>query len=205
MTKTERIENIVKKLKTRKSKTILYTIFIVFVVVCFGHRFYLVEQENNINVFNIERNNIEYGLPVETLIMEKKDGVLYEPLNIKNNRAYVSSARINLFKANQKIGDCKIVSVSKNIDLDSGMYVIKTASCKNGLQYVEIVAKGFYVPVSAIKGNNVYVVNGDVANSREIVIGGRDSQNALIKQGLSDGDIVILSDVKDNQKVKIVK
>ncbi|MBR5904354.1 MAG: hypothetical protein IKZ49_02350 [Alphaproteobacteria bacterium] len=205
MTKTERIENIVKKLKTRKSKAILYTIFIAFVVICFGYRFYLINQEQNTNVFNIARNNIEYGLPVETLKIEKKDGILYEPLNIKNNRAYVSSGRINLFKTNQKIGDGKIISVSKNIDLDSGMYVIKTKSCKNGLQYVEIVANGFYVPVSAIKGNNVYVVNGDVAEIREIVIGGRDSQNAFVKKGLSEGDVVILSDVKDNQKIKIVK
>ena len=205
MTKTERIENIVKKLKTRKSKTILYTIFIALVVACFGYRFYVVEREGNTEVFNIARNNIEYGLPVETLKMEKLNGVLYEPLNIKNNRAYVSGARVNIFKAGQKIGDCKIASVSTNIDLDSGMHIIRTSHCKNGLQYVEIKGNGFYVPVSAIKGNNVYVVNGDVANVREIVIGARDSQNAFIKQGLSEDDIVILSDVKDNQKIKVIK
>lgn len=205
MTKTERIENIVKKLKTRKSKAILYTIFISLVVACFGYRFYVVEREGSAEVFNIARNNIEHGLPVETLKMEKVNGVLYEPLNIKNNRAYVSGARINLFKAGQKVGDCKIASVSTNIDLDSGMHIVRTSHCQNGLQYVEIKGNGFYVPVSAIKGNNVYVVNGDVANVREIVIGGRDSQNAFIKNGLNEGDVIILSDVKDNQKIKVIK
>jgi len=205
MINSEKIEQIVSKLKTRKSKNIIYIILIACVVSAFGYRFYTVSQENNFDVFNIIRNHNENGVPVDVLNMKKTDGVLLEPLTVKNNRAYVSGARVSNFRGGQKVDDCEIVSVSKNIDLDSGMYVIKTASCKNGLQYVEIVAKGFYVPVSAIKGNNVYVVNGDVANSREIVIGGRDSQNALIKQGLSDGDIVILSDVKDNQKVKIVK
>jgi len=205
MTKTEKIENIIKKLKTRKSKNVLYTTFIVFVVCAFGYRFYKVNQENNFDVFNIIRNNMDNGIPVDVIKMQKTDGFLVEPLTIKNNRGFVSGARINNFKSGQKIGNCKIVSVSKNIDLDTGMHIVKTSGCSNGLQYAENKKNGFYVPVSAIRGNHVYVMENGIAHIREIVVENRDAQNALIKSGLNVGDIVILSNVQDNQKVKIAE
>ena len=205
ITKTQMIENSVKKLKTRKSKNIIYSVIIFLIVASFGYRFYAVSQENNFEVFNIIRNNAQNGVPVNVLEMHKKNGVLYEPLTIKNNRAYVSGARINLFKSGQKIGNCKIVSVSKNIDLDTGMHVIKTSNCMDGMHYVEIVQNGFFVPVSALHGNYVYVMNNDVANLRDVKIGNRDAQNALITHGLFEGDIVILSNIKNGQKIKIAK
>lgn len=204
MTKTERIENIVKKLKTRKSKVVIYTLLIAVLVMCFAYRFDVVQQERSRKVFNIVRNNVEYGVPVQVMNMQEKDGVLYEPLTIKNNRAYVSGGRVATFKAGQKIGNCKIVSVSHDIDLDSGMYVIKTSNCVDGLQYVEIVGHGFYAPVSAVSGNTLYFVEEGVARSREVGIVARDSQNVLIKSGIKNGDVVILSDVKDNQKIQII-
>ena len=148
---------------------------------------------------------MENGVPVNVLEMQKTDGVLLEPLTIKNNYAYVSGARINDFKAGQNIGDCKIVSVSQKIDLDTGMHIIKTSKCSDGLQYVENRKNGFYVPVSAIHGNYVYVADGDVAHVREVVIENVDAQNALIKSGLNSGDIVILSNVQENQKIKIAE
>ena len=203
ITKTQMIENLVKKLKTRKSKNIIYSLIGSFVVLCFGYRFYSVSQENNFDVFNIIRNNAQNGIPVNVLQMQKQDGILYEPLTIKNNRAYVSGSRISVFKPGQKIGNCKIVSVSHNIDLDTGMHVIKTSGCQNGLQYVEKEKNGFYVPVSAIHGNAVYVENNGVAQIRETVIEDRDAQNALIKSGIQDGDVVILSNVTENEKIKI--
>jgi hypothetical protein len=205
MTKTERIEQIIKKLKTRRSKNILYTIFIVLIVFVFGLRFYAVSQENNFNVFNIARYNTEKGLTVDVLKMEQTDGVLLEPVTIRNNRAYVSGARVNVFKPGQRIGNCKIVSVSKNIDLDTGMHVIKTSGCADGLQYVENKINGFYVPVSALHGSTVYVSDNGVARTKNVIIANRDAQNALVKSGLNVGDIVILSNVQDNQKIKIAE
>ena len=202
---TERIENFVKKLKTKKSKNIIYLFVILGIIGCFAYRFYVVFRESNRPVFNIMRNNIENGTPVETLTIHEKDGVLYQPLNVKNNRAYVSGARVKMFKVGQKIGDCKIVSVSKNIDLYSGMHVIKTSGCQDGLQYVEYAQRGFYVPVSAVYGNNVYVVNGDKSSIRDIVAETRDSQHVLVKSGLNDGDIVILSKIQDNEKIRVIK
>ena len=202
---TERIENFVKKLNTKKSKNIIYLVCILIVIGCFAYRFYVVFTERNQPVFNILRNNIENGTPVETLKMAEIDGVLYEPLNVKNNRAYVSGARVNMFKSGQKMGNCKIISVSKNIDLYTGMHIIKTSNCKNGLQYVEFAERGFYVPVSAVYDNSVYVVNGDKAHVRDIVIKARDSQNVLVKSGLHNGDVVILSKTQNGEKIKIIK
>ena len=204
MTKTERIEQIVKKLKTRKSK-IIYTICVSVAVFAFAYRFYSIAQENNFDVFNIIRNNANNGKPVEVLHMKKQNGVLLEPLTVKNNRAFVSGARINVFRVGQKSGPCKIISVSKNIDLDTGMHVIQTSNCENGLQYIEKEKVGFYVPISAVSGNHVYIVNNGIAQIRDIVIADRDASNALIKSGLNDGDVVILSNVKNNEKVQFAQ
>ena len=157
MTKTEYIENIVKKLKTRKAKNIIYAIVVILIVATFGYRFYSVARENNFEVFNIIRNNEQNGVPVKVIDMQKTDGVLLEPLTIKNNRGFVSGARLAFFKSGQKIGNCRVVSVSHNIDLDTGMHVIKTSGCKDGLQYAENTKNGFYVPVSALRGDTIYV------------------------------------------------
>lgn len=203
LTKTERIENIVKKLKTRKSKNVIYTIIISLVVAVFVYRFWSVSNENNFEVFNIVRNNAQNGVPVRVMEMQKTDGILYEPLTIKNNRAFVSGVRLSAFKVGQKVGNCKIVSVSHNIDLDTGMHVIRTSECADGLQYAENVKNGFYVPVSALNGNAVFVVENGIAQSREVVIENRDLENALIKSGINAGDVVILSSVQNGEKIKI--
>ena len=205
ITKTERIERIVKKLKTRKSKNVIYTIVVALVVFAFSYRFYMVSAENNFDVFNIIRNNEKNGVPVYVLEMKKTDGILYEPITIKNNRGFISGARLNLFRSGQKIGNCKIVSVSRNIDLDTGMHIVKTSGCANGLQYAENKKNGFYVPVSALHGNAVYVVEDNVAKLHEIVIENRDIENVLVKSGINDGDIVILSNIHDGEKVTIEK
>ena len=59
--------------------------------------------------------------------------------------------------------------------------------------------------MSAIHGNVVYVANGDIAHAVNIEIENQDMQNALVKSGINPGDIVILSSVQNNQKIKISK
>ena len=102
------IEDIVKKLKTKKSKNIIYLLIFIVLGGWFAYRFYTVANERNTDVFNIIRNDAEYGTPVEIMQIHKTDGVLYEPITIKNNKAYVSSARVKMFRANQTVGNCKI-------------------------------------------------------------------------------------------------
>jgi len=205
MTILENIEILIKKLHTRKSKNIIYLILVALVVGAFAYRFSVIAKEGNTEVFNIIRNDLANGTPIETLKMNQTDGILYQPITIKNNRAYVSGARVDLFKSGQKIGGCKIVSVSQKLDLDTGMYVIKTDKCDDGLQYAENKKYGFYVPTSAVYGNVVYIADNGFARARQIEIAGRDANNVLIVSGINDGDVIILSHVKDNQKIQIVK
>ena len=201
----EKKEKIIDKMKTRKAKNITYLVCFTLFFVMFAYRFYVVEAERNANVFNIIRNNASTGTPVNVITVSGQDGFLHEPVNIRNNRAYVAGNRVGMFKVGQNVGNCKISYVSNNIDLDTGMYVIKTSKCEDGLRFIENKKHGFYVPVSAVSGNYVYVVNGGVAQKREVVISGRDLQNVVIQSGLNDGDMVILSNVKDNQKIRVVK
>ena len=205
MISKKQIKDLTEKLKTPKYKKIIYIIITIIIAFLFIHRFYVFFQEKNFDVFNIVRNNLENGTPVKILRMEEINGVLYEPLTIKNNTAYISGARVNVFRAGQKSGKCKIVSVSKNIDLDTGMHVIKTQNCQNGLQYIEKEKIGLYIPMSAISGNVVYVVNNGVAEKRQIEISDQDAQNALIKSGINQGDEVILSNVKNGEKIRVIE
>lgn len=199
------IENLVKKLKTRKSKNIIYVLILVILCGWFAYRFCVVAREGNTDVFNMIRNEAEYGTPVKTMQIYAKDDVLFEPISIKNNLAYVSNARIKMFHVGQKIGDCKINYISKNIDLYTGMYAIKTSDCKDGLQYAQMQKHGFFIPVFAIHGNVVYVAESGIARAKVVKIAGRDLEKVLITSGLSDGDNIILSNVKDNQKIRTVK
>lgn len=199
------IENLIKKLKTRKSKNIIYLLVLISLVGWFGYRFYVVANERNTDVFNIVRNDVEYGIPVQTIPVQEKDDVLYEPITIKDNITYVSSARINMFRVGQNLGNCKINYISKNLDLYTGMHVIKTSNCDDGLHYAQITEHGFFIPVFAVHGNVVYIAESGVARERIIEIAGRDLQNILIKTGLKNGDNIILSNVKNNQKIRTIK
>ena len=98
MITTQKFEQIIKDFGTPKNKKIIYTTLIALAILLVGYRFYSVAKENNFQVFNIIRNNTENGTPVTVLEMQKTNGVLLEPLTIKNNRAFVSGARISLFK-----------------------------------------------------------------------------------------------------------
>ena len=176
---------------------------VVILVAWVIFRFVVIASENNRNVFNASRNAMVNGVPVETLVAKNKSGVIYEPLTIKNNRAYVTAGRARKLKAGQNVGNGKITYVSKNIDLDTGMFVIKTKDVENGLQFAEFVADGFFVPLYAIKNNSVFVVENNVAVAHDIEIANQDSENAYIVSGLNDGDVVILSNVNAGTKVKV--
>ena len=189
-------------IKDRKSKHIFYIALVVIMVGWVIFRFAIIASENNRSVFNASRNAMTHGAPVETLVAENKAGVIYEPLAIKNNRAYVTAERAKKLKAGQTVGDGKITYVSKNIDLDTGMFVVKTKNVENGLQFAEFTADGFFVPLYAIKNNSVFVIENNVAVARDIEIANQDSENAYIVSGLNDGDIVILSNINAGTKVK---
>ena len=177
---------------------ILFMLFVVFRFVSYG-------MEQNMSVFNLTRDAIANGAPVSTIKITETDGVIYEPLFINNNRGYVSGMRVGRFNTGQKITDGgEVVSVSKSIDLDSGMHVVRTRGATNGAHLVEIRGTGFYVPTYAVQNNTVFVVRDNVAHAVAVTVLRGDADNTMIT-GVADGDIVITSHVQDGVLVKVIK
>lgn len=189
--------------KILKHKKLLYVFVIVGLLFWIGFRITMLVAQYDQEVFNMSRDIENNGTPILTMTAQNSSGVLHEPLTVEKNRAYVTSGRVGLFRAGQKIGDGKIVSVSHNINLDTGMYVIKTANVADGLQYVEYTRNGYFVPVGAVVDNNVFVYENGTAVLRKVIVAHSDADVALITQGLHDGDIVILSKVSDGEKVRL--
>lgn len=165
-------------------------------------RFAAIGSENERYVFNAARVAADVGAPVQVLEAQNETNVLREPLHVKNNRAYVSGNRVEKFKVGQKVGDGKIVSVSNRLDLDTGMYVIRTQGVSDGLQYVEATGTGIFVPAYAVNNNAVMVAVNGIAQKRDVTVKDRDPENVLITAGLKDGEKVIISTITDGAKVK---
>ena len=199
------MEKIQRTLAAKKFKKITYIALVAILIGWVIFRFAAVASENARFVFNASRIAADSGMPVMAIEIANVDGVLYEPLAVKNNRAYVSAARAKMLRAGQKIGDGKIVSVSSHIDYDTGMYVVRTSGVSDGLQMAEFTANGHFVPLYAITDGSVLLMENGVAVARDIEITRQDSENAYVKSGLNDGDIVILSSVRAGDKVQIKK
>ena len=169
------------------------------------YRFVAFGLEQHRSVFNLTRDANANGAPVSVVEMKRTDGVIYEPLFINNNRGYVSGMRVARFKAGQKITDGgEVVSVSNSLDLDSGMYVVRTRGAKNGAHTVEIKENGFYVPTYAVKKGAVFVVRDGVAHSVPITVVRGDAENTMIN-GVKNGDVVITSYITDGALIKVIK
>ncbi|MBR4507408.1 MAG: hypothetical protein IKP24_02640 [Alphaproteobacteria bacterium] len=202
------MERIIKFFKVKKPQQLKKWIYILSVCaivfwVCF--RIVALILQHNQDVFNISRDISINGTPVLTMTAQNSSGVLHEPITVEKNKAYVTGNRVGLFRAGQKVGNGKITSVSQNINLDTGMYVIKTSNVENGLQYVEYTRNGYFVPVYAVVDDNVFVYENGVATLRKVIVAHSDADVALITQGLHDGDIVILSKVSSGERVRIEK
>lgn len=166
-------------------------------------RFGVVASENARLVFNASRNAANIGTPVHTMRAEYKTGTLYEPLSVQNNRAYVTGARAKNLRAGGRVGSGEIVSVSRNLDLETGMFIVRTRGVADGLHSAEFSADGFFVPLYAVRDNTVLVAVDGVATPRAVTIARQDSETAYITSGLRSGDIVILSSVNSGDKVQL--
>ena len=191
-----------------RSKKIKHTFIIALVAVMIGwiiFRFIAFASENARFVYNASRVAAENGLPVEHVTVRVESGTLFEPLSVKNNRAYVSGERASKLRAGQKIENGKITFVSNNIDLNTGMYLVRTSGVSDGLHFAEFTTNGIFVPLYAISDNSVFVADNGIATKRNIKIARQDSENAYVESGLNSGDVVILSKVQSGVKVKLNK
>jgi hypothetical protein len=194
--------------QTIRSKKFKHAFFIALVAVMVGwvvFRFIAYASENSRYVFNASRVAAEKGLPIEFVIVQSKTGTLYEPLSVKNNRAYVSAERASKLRVGQKIENGKINFVAKNVDLNTGMYLVRTSGVSDGLHFAEFTTDGIFVPLYAVSDNSVMIVDKGVTVPRNVKIARQDSETAYIESGLQPGDIVVLSNVQPGVKVKFSK
>ena len=199
------MDKIQKTLKSKRIKHLFFLVLIAVMVFWVAFRFAAVASENARYVFNASRVAADTGTPIEAIVVTEKSGILYEPLAVKNNRAYVSGDRASKLRAGWKIGNGTIKSVSSDIDLDSGMFVVRTNGVADGLHFAEFSAHGFFVPLYAITDGAVLVNENGVATVRNVTVARQDSETAYITDGLHNGDIVILSKVNAGDKVKYNK
>ena len=199
------MEKIAENLKSKKMKQFFTILLIAVFAGWVVFRFAAVASENSRHVFNAARVAADQGAPVEVITITRTDGILREPISVKNNRALVSGARVGKLHAGQKIGEGKITSVSRKIDYDTGMHIVRTSGVSDGLQFAEVPGHGFFIPVSAIENGTVMVVDNGVADIRTVTVSDQDATMAYITDGLNDGDKVILSNVKAGEKVKVVR
>ncbi len=197
------MEGLRAKFQNKRNRHIAYVALIAVLALWVVYRFYAIAMENRMVVFNPVRSAAEIGAPVDTMVVQRKSGILREPILIKNNRGYVSAARVGKFAAGQKIGNGTIASVASRIDLDTGMYIVRTRGADDGTQYAEYTANGFFVPVYAVTNNTVYVARDGVADAVTVNVVRQDADTVLITSGLNDGDIVILSNIENGAPVKI--
>ena len=196
------MEKIKEKMKTQKVKNVIYGICIALLIFWVVFRFTAIGAENARAVFNTARNSADVGAPVYVMQVQSEKGILREPIEVKNNRALVSTYRVDKLKAGQRVGSGEIVSVSKNIDLNTGMHIVRTRGVADGLQYAEFETTGYFVPLYAISDDVVMLDNDGVATPRAVKVIRQDAEKALV-DGLSDGDVVILSKVDAGDKIQI--
>lgn len=200
--KFEQLKNWSRRPRTKKR---LYVVFVAILVLWVAYRFVMIGIENRLFVFNPARMATESGIVVDVQNAKKQTGTLQEPLTVKNNRALVSGARAQTLRAGQRVGDGVIVSVSANIDLDTGMHVVRTRGVSDGLNFAEYQTSGYFVPSYAVVNDTVYVISDGVASARPVHVSRSDADTTVITDGLTDGDVIILSRVDDGAKVRIKK
>lgn len=199
----EKLQQFMEKLKQPRARKIMSIGLIAVLVLWVVFRFTMIGIENARSVYNAARVAQTDGVPVVVQQIERTSGVLREPIAVKSNRAYVASGRAHKFGAGQHVAGGVIVSVSPDIDLDSGMHVVRTRGVADGLQYAEFRATGHFVPVYAVNNGVVMVADGNIARARDVVVARQDAENALISSGLNDGDVVILTRVSDGEKIQV--
>ena len=192
------MEKVKLQLKSEKIKNILYGACAVALIGWVVFRFAAIGAENARAVFNPARAAADVGAPVYAMKMTRGVGVLREPIEIKDNRALVSSVRVGKLQPGQRVGDGEIVSVSNNVDLNTGMHIVRTRGATDGLQYAEFESDGYFVPLYAVSNGVVMLDVDGVATPRDVNI-------VALVEGLSDGDVVILSHIGAGDKVQIVK
>ncbi len=194
-----------KNFDDKKTKKFLYTAVLGVLAIWFIYRFIMVAIESHMVVFNPVRDAGQNGIAVDTIVAEQKIGVIKTPLSVENNRAYVSGAHRRGLKVGQKVGGGEITYVANNLDLDTGMYIVKTKNVDDGVVFAESECNGFFIPTYAVRESQIMRAESGVAVSVSVNINAADSDFSCVSGDIHDGDIIVLSKVSAGQKMNVQK
>jgi len=194
-----------KKIDDKKLKKNVYTAVLVVLALWFVYRFVMVAIEAHMNVFNPIRDVEKNGIVVDTIIAEQKTGVIKTPLSVEDNRAYVSAAHRHLLKVGQKVGNGTIVSVANQLDLNTGMYIVRTRNVDDGVAFAETDCVGFFVPTYAVRDNTIMRAESSMAAPVSVTVIASDSDFSCVSGDIQDGEVIVLSKVEPGQKVNVQK
>lgn len=189
----------------KKTKKILYTVVLGVLGLWFVYRFIMVAIESQMTVFNPVRAAGKIGIVVDTIVAEQKTDVIKTPLSVENNRAYVSGTHRRGLKVGQKIGDGEITYVANQLDLDTGMYVVKTKNVQNGVEYVESKCTGYFIPTYAVRESQIMRAESGAAVAVPVTVSASDSDFSCVVGDIHDGDVIVLSKVGAGQKINVQK
>ena len=192
-----------KNYDDEKVKKISYRAIFVLVILWFVYRFVMVAIESQMTVFNPIRISQSNGTIVETMVASKKNDFIKIPIDIKNNRAYVSGEYRNKLRSGQKIGDGEIVSVSGGLDLDTGMYVVRTRGVTDGVAFVSVPANGYFIPAYAVRDGTVMIMESGTAVAHRVDVVAQDTEYACVTGDIKDSDVIVLSKVATGPKIKV--
>jgi len=194
-----------KKFDDKKLKKNVYTAVFAVLALWFIYRFVMVAIESRMVVFNPMRAAEQNGIVVDTIVAEQKSGIIKTPLSVENNRAYVSGAHRRGLKVGQKVANGEIVFVANSLDLDTGMYVVKTKNVDDGVVYAESECNGFFIPTYAVRESQVMRAESGSAIAVPVTVNASDSEFSCVSGEIKDGDIIVLSKVEPNQKINVQK
>ena len=193
-------KNINKKIFQINNKIILAAVAAV-VAMLVAYRAVQISIENSRTVFNIARAHETYGTPVETITVKTQTGHLREPVAVRGGRIHVSGARIGRFSVGQQLsGGGRITSVSNRIDLDTGLFVLRTTGAPNGNHFVLMEHSGIFLPLAAVRDSTVMISQNGIAVPRDVMVIASDAETTVVR-GLLDGEVVILTDVAPNTRL----
>lgn len=194
-----------KNFDDKKIKKIIYTAVLGVLAIWFIYRFIMVAIESRMVVFNPVRDAGQNGIVVDTIVAEQKTGIIKTPLSVENNRAYVSGAHRRGLNVGQKIGDGEITYVGGQLDLDTGMYIVKTKNVDDGVVFAETECSGFFIPTYAVRESQIMRAESGSVVAVPVSVNASDSEFSCVSGEIKDGDIIVLSKVEPNQKINVQK
>jgi len=184
----------------KKIVGIIAALAIVGIIIFRGVAIY---KESGRVVYNASRIHNANGNPVEFIVAENTDGELKYPVFIKNGAAFVSNARTGLFRTGMPVDDGGHVSyVSKNIDWDTGLYRISFAGASDGQTFVIAKYTGVFMPIDAVYGDKIYIIENDMSVEKTIKIIAADNSKAVIS-GIDIGTKIITTPITDGMKINV--